>query len=314
MRVSQVLRAIKSSLTPRKPSWTHTLHLPKSKLPPIPPRITPEAIHDVTTSLYDWQRTSRLEDASHPRFVLHDGPPYANGDLHLGHAINKILKDIILRFQITSGSKVEYVPGWDCHGLPIELKALQQLPKGDRDEAIGAGMVRELARSLATETIERQKEEFLSWGVMGDWENAYRTMDTDYVARELDIFQDLAAKGLITYELMPVYYSPSTGTVLAESELEYDANHKSTCAFVRYPLTNTAIFENLREDGVDPERLGALIWTTTPWTLPGNRLIAVGSNIAYCIVSLQSSPGYVFKPQKPNLTNLAASFLWQNRD
>jgi isoleucyl-tRNA synthetase len=282
MRFTQALRAAQSHSTSKAISWTHTLNLPKSSLPPVPPTPTPDCLHAVTTKLYKWQQETRSQK---PPFVLHDGPPYANGDLHLGHAINKILKDIICRFQISQGRMVEYVPGWDCHGLPIELKALQQLPKGQ--DAGSAVKVRELARQLAEKTVESQKEEFKSWAVIGDWESAYRTMDKDYIVRELEIFRELVEKDLISYDRMPVYFSPSSKTVLAEAELEYNPNYVSQCAFVRYPLVGSEIFGEFRGDGVFPEKLGALIWTTTPWTLPGNKLIAAGSDILYCVVSLK---------------------------
>jgi hypothetical protein len=174
-------------------SWQSTLHLPK---PPLParPQVPPLPSHltRCTEELYKWQR-----DQNRPKFVLHDGPPYANGSLHLGHALNKILKDIICRFQITQGKNVQYVPGWDCHGLPIEIKALQALKKDHED--LSPVAIRKAARILAEKTIKEQMSAFKSWAVIGDWENAYTTMDPGYELNQLRVFRDMVKKGVLDY-------------------------------------------------------------------------------------------------------------------
>ncbi|EON62429.1 isoleucyl-tRNA synthetase [Coniosporium apollinis CBS 100218] len=267
-------------------SWSTTLKLPKSAFPPRPadpktflPRCTDE--------LYAWQATHR---PAANVFVLHDGPPYANGDLHVGHALNKILKDIICRFQLGQGKRVQYIPGWDCHGLPIEIKALQALQlRGEGDhEKIGAVEVRKAARRLAEETIERQKKGFKEWAVMGDWDNAYRTMEKGFETSQLRVWKGMVEKGLIYRQYKPVYWSPSSGTALAEAELEYDDNHRSTAAFVRFPLITLAgPLASL--PGVKPDAISAVIWTTTPWTLPANNAIAVHADLDYCVVELPSN-------------------------
>ncbi|KAJ8107726.1 hypothetical protein OPT61_g8670 [Boeremia exigua] len=259
-------------------SYSSSLRLPKSPFPARPlPEKTPLYLRRCTDDLYVWQRTRDGKP-----FTLHDGPPYANGPLHIGHALNKITKDIICRFHVTQGNKVSYIPGWDCHGLPIEIKALQAAKKslGDTD----AVSIRAAARDLATTTVEAQKRGFKEWGVMGDWDNAYQTMEKGFELRQLDIFKEMWEKGLVYRQFKPVYWSPSSRTALAEAELEYDEGHKSLAAFVRFP---TQITEELKskmaEKGVHKE-VNVVIWTTTPWTLPANKAIAVHRDMEYCIV------------------------------
>lgn len=190
--------------------WSETLNLPKSD---FPARASAEDLEryrtKCATNLYAWQRFNRpTED----EFVLHDGPPYANGAVHVGHALNKVLKDVILRWELARGRRVRYRPGWDCHGLPIELKALQQArthtseaealedaPKQEAAVATGMGMnageIRRRARTLATETIETQKESFKSWGVMGEWNRPYKTMGRGFEVRQLGVFREMVRKG-----------------------------------------------------------------------------------------------------------------------
>src|SRR6266480_4782216 len=191
-------------IVPTRPlwSWSKTLHLPKSSLPARPPLPSPYLTR-CTDALYSWQQESRQ---SAEQFVLHDGPPYANGSLHIGHALNKILKDVICRFQISQGKRVHYVPGWDCHGLPIEIKALQAL-QAHRD-TLEPPAIREAARTLAEKTVEAQKKGFKEWAVLGGWDSSWRTMDKSYILRQLRVFKCMVERGLITLELKPVYWSP----------------------------------------------------------------------------------------------------------
>ncbi|KAF3917934.1 hypothetical protein ABW20_dc0109637 [Dactylellina cionopaga] len=210
--------------------------------------------------------------------------------------MNKILKDITVRYNIKLGKRVSYIPGWDCHGLPIELKALQNIRGTTQDVSImspaeavekskdlNAAEIRGLARTLASDTVEAQKKEFRSWGVIGDWENAYRTMDLDYEVRQLRVFKDMVKKGLIYRHFKPVYWSPSSRTALAEAELEYDENHVSKAATIKFPLANLGSYLSTLP-GVDKETIGAAIWTTTPWSIPGNRAILVHPDLKYVIV------------------------------
>ncbi|KAJ5935828.1 Isoleucyl-tRNA synthetase [Penicillium verhagenii] len=263
-------------------SWASTLKLPKST---FPPRVSPDDqknyLQRCTDELYAWQRQER--PANQP-FILHDGPPYANGELHIGHALNKILKDIICRFQLAQGKRVRYVPGWDCHGLPIELKALQGLPETDvADKSVSAAVIRKSAQKLARQTVRDQMKAFRGFGVMADWENHWKTLDKSFEMRQLGIFREMVDRGLIYRKFKPVYWSPSTGTALAEAELEYEEKHASTTALVKYPLVD--IPEHLTKDlSLQSKDLSAVIWTTTPWTLPANAAIAVNEGLEYTIV------------------------------
>lgn len=267
-------------------SWTSTLKLPKSSFPPrVSPADQKKYLKRCTDELYAWQRRER--PANQP-FVLHDGPPYANGELHIGHALNKILKDIINRFQLGQGKQVRYVPGWDCHGLPIELKALQGLRDMDVENgSVSAAVIRKSARQLARQTVKNQMKEFRGFGVMADWDNHWKTMDRSFEMRQLGIFREMVDKGLIYRKFKPVYWSPSTGTALAEAELEYKDDHVSTAALVKFPLAE--IPEHLLKDPLLQSRdVSAVIWTTTPWTLPANAAIAVSEDLDYTIVQSEA--------------------------
>ena len=180
-------------------------------------------------------------------FILHDGPPYANGDLHLGHALNKILKDIIVRYQYSSGKYVFYKPGWDCHGLPIELKVLKSLPKKDI-ETISPEKIRSMARKHALTAIDHQRKQFHQFAIFTDWNDPYITMDKKFEIDQLKIFQKMYHEGLILRQNKPVFWGTETKTALAESELEYNKSHESTSAYVKFPLTKQSslqLIENL---------------------------------------------------------------------
>ena len=274
-------------------SWSSTLLLPKST---FPARALPadqlRYLKQCADDLYAWQRQSLPRRGNSKRtFVLHDGPPYANGSLHVGHALNKILKDIICRFQVSQGNRVDYVPGWDCHGLPIELKALQQNKAsgllGDKTE-LSAVAVRSVARELARQAVETQRKGFRGWGIMADWDNAWKSMDKEFEIKQLGVFREMVDSRLIYRRFKPVYWSPSSRTALAEAELEYKEDHVSTAAYIKFPIVTlpSILTDNL---AVDVKNLSAVIWTTTPWTIPANRAIAVRSDLEYSIVE---SPTY----------------------
>lgn len=263
-------------------SWTSTLKLPKSSFPPrVSPADQKKYLKRATDELYAWQRQER--PANQP-FVLHDGPPYANGELHVGHALNKILKDIICRVQLGRGKRVRYVPGWDCHGLPIELKALQGIRETDaKDGSMGAAVIRKHARQLARQTVKAQMKEFRGFGVMADWDNHWKTMDKTFEMRQLGIFREMVERGLIYRKFKPVYWSPSTGTALAEAELEYKDDHVSTAALVKFPVVDVP--EHIANlPALQGQDLNVVIWTTTPWTLPANAAIAVSDSLEYTVV------------------------------
>ncbi|KAI4147221.1 MAG: hypothetical protein LQ340_005653 [Diploschistes diacapsis] len=261
-------------------SWGPTLRLPKSTFPARFFLGESEKLklynRRCTDELYAWQR----EVGRGPAFVLHDGPPYANGTLHIGHALNKILKDITCRYQVLKGRRVHFRPGWDCHGLPIELKALQSRPSTTPSKPL---QVRAHARKLARDAIEDQKHDFRKWAIMADWSRAWTTMDKEYELRQLEIFKDMVKNGQIYRRLKPVYWSPSTMTALAEAELEYNADHTSVAAFVKFPMVTLP--KRLKKQLEHTEdAVNAVIWTTTPWTIPANKAIAVHKQLEYVVV------------------------------
>ncbi|KKF97471.1 Isoleucine--tRNA ligase mitochondrial [Ceratocystis platani] len=261
-------------------SWSSTLRLPRSSIPPRPlPAQRDQLIRATSDELYKWQASNRQGSDN---FVIHDGPPYANGNLHVGHALNKVLKDMILRVKIQQGRRVTYRPGWDCHGLPIELKALEALGKSAKD--LTPAQIRKAARGLASKTIVKQMKEFQSIGIMSDWDGRWTTMDAAFEISQLRLFQHMVRRGLIYRRHKPVYWSPSSGTALAEAELEYRNDHISTAAYVKFPIAGPQLAQGLGLPTDEP--LHAVIWTTTPWTLPANRAIAVHNDIGYSVVKV----------------------------
>ncbi len=209
-----------------------------------------------------------------PLFVLHDGPPYANGDLHMGHALNKTLKDFIVRYKSMSGFCAPYVPGWDTHGLPIE-QALAN--KGIKRKEMSVAEFRELCAKYAYEQIDNQRTEFKRLGVRGDWDNPYITLKPEYEAQQIHVFGEMAKKGYIYKGKKPVYWSPSSESALAEAEIEYQ-DKRSPSIYVTFAVT----------DGKDVLEKGAkfIIWTTTPWTIPANLGIAVHPDLQYAVVQV----------------------------
>ncbi|MBW4646327.1 MAG: isoleucine--tRNA ligase [Goleter apudmare HA4340-LM2] len=217
-------------------------------------------------------------------FILHDGPPYANGSLHIGHALNKILKDIINRYQLLQGRKVRYVPGWDCHGLPIELKVLQNMKSAERQNLTPL-QLRQKAKQFALATVDDQRQSFKRYGVWGDWDNPYLTLKPEYEAAQIGVFGQMFLKGYIYRGLKPVHWSPSSKTALAEAELEYPEGHTSRSIYAAFPITglSEALKPTLGEYLPD---LGVAIWTTTPWTIPGNLAVAVNGELNYAVVEI----------------------------
>ena len=205
-------------------------------------------------------------------FVLHDGPPYANGDIHLGHALNKILKDVIIRSKYMDGYKVPFVPGWDTHGLPIET-AIQKL--GHNRKEMELSDFRNLCYKYALEQVERQKAGFLSLGVVGDFDHPYITLQKEFEAHQIEIFGNMAMNGLIYKGLKPVYWSPSSETALAEAEIEYK-DVKSPTIFVKFAVKDGK--------GILDTDTSFVIWTTTPWTIPANLAICLNKDFTYALV------------------------------
>ena len=215
-------------------------------------------------------------------FNLHDGPPYANGHLHIGHALNKILKDIIVKFHYFQGKKVFYTPGWDCHGLPIEQQVEKKLGKEKKD-SLPKTKIRELCRKHAQEFVEIQKNEFLELGVIGDFDNPYKTMEFAFEAEIYKALCEVAKKGLLKERSKPVYWSWACQTALAEAEVEYEEK-ESDSVFVAFALQDSAL-EAIGAREVGLEQAYCVIWTTTPWTLPANSGIALNPNEDYALTS-----------------------------
>ncbi len=241
-----------------------------------------------------WQEEQIYETLSqqNPKdvFVLHDGPPYANGSLHMGHALNKILKDIINKYKLLQGYKVRYVPGWDCHGLPIELKVLQNIEEKDRTNLTPIKL-RKKAAKFAQKTVETQREGFKRYGVWGDWENPYLTLKPEYEAAQIGVFGEMALKGYIYRGLKPVHWSPSSKTALAEAELEYPEGHTSASIYAVFSVTELG--EAAKEVLADYlPSLGVAIWTTTPWTIPGNLAVAVNPDLNYAVVEQSANSNH----------------------
>ncbi|CAA2996733.1 isoleucine--tRNA ligase, chloroplastic mitochondrial [Olea europaea subsp. europaea] len=218
-------------------------------------------------------------------FVLHDGPPYANGDLHMGHALNKILKDIINRYKLLQNYQVHYVPGWDCHGLPIELKVLQSLDQDARKELTPLKL-RAKAAKFAKATVKTQMAAFKRYGVWADWEHPYLTLDPEYEAAQIEVFGQMALQGCIYRGRKPVHWSPSSRTALAEAELEYPEDHVSKSVYAVFKLVSVPTSCEMLEDFFP--NLGIAIWTTTPWTIPANAAVAVNSKLQYAVVEVHS--------------------------
>ncbi|MEM9451598.1 MAG: isoleucine--tRNA ligase [Cyanobacteria bacterium P01_E01_bin.6] len=225
-------------------------------------------------------------------FILHDGPPYANGSLHMGHALNKILKDTINKYNILKGRKVCYVPGWDCHGLPIELKVLQGM-KQDERKSLTPIQLRQRAKAWALEQVDQQRTSFKRYGIWGDWEHPYMTMTPDYEAAQVGVFGKMALKGYIYRGFKSVHWSPSSRTALAEAELEYPDNHVSQSIYAAFQMVSLA---DGAKEALSPflSELGVAIWTTTPWTIPANLAVAVNDELTYAFVEVASGEPFKY--------------------
>src|SRR5690606_2479048 len=211
------------------------------------------------------------------RFVLHDGPPYANGAIHIGHAANKILKDIIVKSRTLDGYDAPYIPGWDCHGLPIELQVEKK--HGRVGQKLDARAFRAACRAYATEQIEIQRRDFKRLGVMGDWSRPYLTMDPRFEAQQIRALGKVIANGHFYKGAKPVYWCLDCRSALAEAEVEYE-DHESHAIDVAFPVVDAA--DLARRVGVDAQVVAGaavVIWTTTPWTLPANEAVALNAQL-----------------------------------
>ncbi|MEK5531193.1 isoleucine--tRNA ligase [Viridibacillus sp. FSL R5-0468] len=232
-----------------------------------------------------------------PAFILHDGPPYANGDLHMGHALNKVLKDMVNRHRSMTGYFVPYVPGWDTHGLPIE-QALTN--KGVKRKEMTTAEFRKLCEEYAYEQVDRQRTQFKRIGVRGDWDNPYITLQPKFEARQIKVFGEMAKKGYIYKGLKPVYWSPSSESALAEAEIEYQ-DIKSPSIYVAFAVKDGKGVVNTDENFI--------IWTTTPWTIPANLGISVNPEFTYAVVKVADKK---FIIAKGLLEKVAETLEWEN--
>ena len=267
-------------MTEKKMDYSRTVNLPRTDFPMKAelPKREPEI-------LKFWEEQGIYgkllqKNEGRPSYVLHDGPPYANGHIHIGHALNKILKDVVVKSKAMSGHKAPYRPGWDCHGLPIEqqlMKELKMEKRGVRDVA----SFRQKARAFAEKFITIQKEEFVRLGILGEWEHPYTTMEPAYEAEVIASFRKLASQGYIYRGKKPVYWCFSCETALAEAEVEYKTK-TSPSIYVKFPLKSNCPIAF--PAGKSP---AVLIWTTTPWTLPANVALAFHPKLDYSLVRLR---------------------------
>src|SRR3954462_14843857 len=233
--------------------------------------------------IYQRIRESR-KDA--PQYLLHDGPPYANGEIHLGHALNKCLKDFIVKTKTMAGFDSPYVPGWDCHGLPIEIKVDEQL--GRKKLEMDPLAVRRACREYAQKYVDLQRSQFERIGVFGRWQNPYLTMSLPYEASIVETFYNFFEKGFVYKGLKPVYWCIHDKTALAEAEIEYEM-HTSPSIYVRYKLTSDPAAFAPALAGLP---IYTIIWTTTPWTLPASLAVAFNPELDY--VALKNTDGNVY--------------------
>ncbi len=264
--------------------YKDTLNLPRTDFAMKADLVTREP-----QRLAQWQQAGLYERiqaarATAPKFVLHDGPPFANGDVHIGTALNKILKDIIIKYKTLRGFSAPYIPGWDCHGLPIEFKVSQEMRKAG-DSSADAATIRKACEAYARKYIDLQRVQFKRLGVLGDWENPYLTLNKEYEADELRLFANIVSKGFVYRGKKPVYWSIPCRTALAEAEVEYN-DHVSQSVFVKFPV-------------VGQPQTFIVIWTTTPWTLPANLAVAYNKDFQYVSAKVGNESYIVFKGLLP---------------
>ncbi len=259
--------------------YSQTLNLPSTEFPMrgnLPQR-EPEILkRQEDNTMYD---KLMEKNEGKPLFILHDGPPYANGDMHMGHALNKTLKDIITRFKNMDGFKAPYIHGWDTHGLPIERQAIAKL--GINRHEVDTVAFRDLCRDFAMKYVNLQMGSIKRLGALGKWEDPYLTLDPKFEAKQIEIFGKMAEKGYIYKGLKPIYWCPDCETALAEAEIEYQED-KTNSIYVKFAVKDDhGVFDAC---GIPKEKINFLIWTTTTWTLPGNVAIALNGNFTYNLV------------------------------
>jgi len=254
--------------------YSKTVNLPKSDFPMkanLPNREPAFLKKWEDDQIYKKIQESRKDKET---FILHDGPPYANGHIHIGHALNKILKDVIVKHKTMMGYRAPYVPGWDCHGLPIELNVTKKLGKNAR--SMPKVDIRKGCREYAEDFVSLQADEFKRLGVFAEYDNPYKTLTNDYEAKIIDVFAELLEKKYIYRSKKPIYWCSTCVTALAEAEVEYD-EHTSTSIYTKFPVESSSI----EVDGIDKDHAHVVIWTTTPWTLPANLAVSFNPEFGY---------------------------------
>ena len=269
-----------------KSQYDSTLNLPKTlfEMRAGLPKKEPVMLKDWDDN--DLYNQLMKHNEGKPQFILHDGPPYANGNIHMGTALNKIIKDIIIRDKNMEGYQAPYVPGFDTHGLPIELKALSSV--GDKKKDISKLELRQICEKFATEHIDIMSDQFKRLGVIGDFEHPYLTLKPEFEARQIEIFGEMAKKGYIYKGLKPVYWCPHDETALAEAEIEYQ-DDPCTTVYVKFPMHD----DQGKLSHLDKSKLNFVIWTTTIWTLPGNLAIALHPDESYAVVKAPNGEMYI---------------------
>ena len=267
--------------------YNSTLNLPKTDFPMRAGLPKSEPV-----TLQNWEDEKVYENLmkaneGKPLFILHDGPPYANGDIHLGHALNKILKDFIVRYKNMAGFKAPYVPGWDTHGLPTELKARKKAGIGNSAE-ISVVELRKMCEEFVKGYINDQRTQFKRLGVIGEWDKPYITLNHEFEAEQIRVFAEMATKGYIYKGLKPVYWCPHDETALAEAEIEYQ-DDPCTTVYVKFPMND----DLGKLSHLDKSKLSFVIWTTTIWTLPGNLAIALHPDESYAVVKAPNGELYI---------------------
>jgi len=275
--------------------YSKTLNLPRTDFPMranLPVR-EPEILK--FWNEIDIYRLVQQKNAGRPKFILHDGPPYANGHIHLGHTLNKILKDIVVKYHSMAGYDAPYVPGWDTHGLPIEQQAIKSL--GLNRHSISIVEFRNKCKEYALKFVDIQRDEFKRLGVRGDWDHPYLTLMPHYEAAQIGVFGEMARRGFIYKGLKPVYWCATCETALAEAEVEYQDKH-SPSIYVRFPVTGGK--------GVLPEKnTWVIIWTTTPWTLISNTAICLHPDYGYVLFKTGDNKYLVAKELLENFCGAA---------
>ena len=268
-----------------KTDYQKTLNLPQTDFSMKADLTKKEPIIRGQWAKLDLYREILKKNRGKPKYILHDGPPYANGNVHIGTALNKILKDIVVKFKTMQGFYSPFVPGWDCHGLPIEHKVLTEL--GPKAKTVSQSQIREECEKYARRFIDIQRQQFQALGVFGDWDNPYLTLNPSYEAGVIEVFRDLVKNGYIYRKLRPIHWCLHCETVLAEAELEY-SDETSPSIYVKLPLTDTQAKEVAAKANLPastfPLPISFFIWTTTPWTLPANVAVALNPAFEYALV------------------------------